>query len=542
MKLLNFTSPKDYLALIVRRKWWVLFPFFALSAGVIVLTYILPKMYVSESLVVIRPRDVPQDFVKDLIAGSTEQRLAAVEQTVLSRTHLVQILHEFEEDLPEYRRFNLDQKVEKLHGKIKVDFEAEKRGNVQLPVTYFRISYQNRNPELAQKIAKKLTSLLIDEDNRARSDKVFGTTEFLQGELSKVSDALNQSETNLQKLKARHRFELPENQEGNLRTLDRLALTKQSNAEAIDRSQTFRLTLERQISETPATLPQQGQMAAPPKENPLIAEYQAKRNQLDELTAKYKADYPDVQTARIQLEKLKAKLSPEELEALENPAGAASEANTAKPAVPNPIYQQLLAQLEGVKTELALREREKKQVEEAIAVYNQRVANGPQSEQELEAVMRQNADLKKQYDELKTHLAEAKLAESLESRQKGSQFQVVDEANYPLAPTKPSKTAIALGGIAASLLIGIVIAFVADISTQKIWTPSEVEALLGMTVLAEIPEILTTTDLVVARKKRYTFIASSVALAAVYGLCLYGVYVKQGFILRHLDTVIQKFY
>src|SRR5262249_52771214 len=144
--------------------------------------------------------------------------------------------------------------------------------------------------------------------------------------------------------------------------------------------------------------------------------------------------------------------------------------------------------------------------------YNQRVANGPISEQELEAVMRQNADLKKQYDELKTHLADAKLAESLESRQKGSQFQVVDEANYPLAPTKPSKAAIAFGGMAVSLLISIAIAFIADISTQKIWTPSEVEALLGITVLAEIPQILTNSDLVVARKKRYTFIASSVAL------------------------------
>src|SRR5689334_19818995 len=120
MKLLNFSGPKDYLALLVRRKRWILFPFLALSSAVLFLTYILPKMYVSEALVVIRPRDVPQDFVKDLIAGSTEQRLAAIEQTVLSRTILVQILHEFEDQLPEYRRYNMDEKVAKLHSQIKV--------------------------------------------------------------------------------------------------------------------------------------------------------------------------------------------------------------------------------------------------------------------------------------------------------------------------------------------------------------------------------------------------------------------------------------
>src|SRR5262245_60057416 len=97
MKGLHFSSPQDYLALLVRRKWWVLLPFLALSSLAILLTSALPKMFVSETLILIRPRDVPEDFVKDLIAGSTEQRLTAIQQTVLSRTNLVAILHEFED-------------------------------------------------------------------------------------------------------------------------------------------------------------------------------------------------------------------------------------------------------------------------------------------------------------------------------------------------------------------------------------------------------------------------------------------------------------
>jgi len=222
MKRLNFTSAQDLLALFIRRRWWLVWPFVALSAAVALFTYMLPMVYVSDTLILIRPRDVPNEFVKDLIAGTTEQRLSAIEQRVLSRTNLVQILNEFDGQLPEYQRLNMDDKVSKLRDMIKISFDVDKRMGAPLPVTYFHVSYQNRGPELAQKIASKLASLFIEQDNRAREDQVFGTTEFLNAELDKVGVQLKESETKLKELKERRRYELPDQLEANLRTLDRL--------------------------------------------------------------------------------------------------------------------------------------------------------------------------------------------------------------------------------------------------------------------------------------------------------------------------------
>src|SRR5215510_14925924 len=105
----GLSSPQDFLALLVRRKWWVVFPFVALSGAVAVLTHFLPKIYVSQTLILVRSRDVPADFVKDLISGTAEQRLKAIEQTVLSRTNLVQVLREFGDRLPEFSRLNMDE-------------------------------------------------------------------------------------------------------------------------------------------------------------------------------------------------------------------------------------------------------------------------------------------------------------------------------------------------------------------------------------------------------------------------------------------------
>src|SRR4029079_1865473 len=107
MKLLNLNGPQAVMALMVRRKWWIIVPFIGLSAAVALLTYMLPKMYVSQSRILIRPRDVPTDFVKDLVAGTTEQRLSVIAQTVLTREHLVQILNSSLNDVPEFRNLNM---------------------------------------------------------------------------------------------------------------------------------------------------------------------------------------------------------------------------------------------------------------------------------------------------------------------------------------------------------------------------------------------------------------------------------------------------
>jgi len=533
MKGLSLNGTQDYLALLVRRKWWILIPFIALSSAVAVLTYILPKSYVSDTLILIRPRDVPNDLVRDLIAGTTEQRLSAIEQTVLSRTNLVQVLREFDSGLVDYRRLNMDEKVLKLRSEIKVAFELEKRMGVPLPVTYFRISYQNRNPELAQKIAGKVAFLFVEQDNQAREAQVFGTTEFFTSEIAKIADQLKASDATLKELKQRRRFELPDQLETNLRTLDRLGLQKQANAEALDRYATIRLNLERQIAETQPVLPRTG-VGAPNSVigNP-IEEYRKAKLKYDELSIKYTSKHPDVQNAKAELDKLKAQISPEDL-ALVDKGELKSD------TIPNPIYQSLTAQLHEVTTEFQIRENEKKFIEAEIQKYNQRIQNAPQGEQEIADVLRQNTDLNKQYEEMKNKLAQAKLSESLESRQKGSQFVIVDPANYPLAATKPVKSTIFLAGMSISLVIGLIVALVADLLAQKVWKQSDLESMLGLTVLAEIPTIITNSDLEIARKKRLIHGISFLAIGAAYTVGLYFIYLKQAAVLRGLNPIIQK--
>src|SRR5207249_1901195 len=212
-------------------------------------------------------------------------------------------------------------------------------------------------------------------------------------------------------------------------------------------------------------------------------------------------------------------IPPEDFIRAEQPAGAA-----APPVMtPNPVYQNLTSEMRKLKTEIDIREREKIWIESEIAKYSERVRNAPAREQDMSEVLRVNTELKKQYEDLKDKLGQAKLSQSLESGQKGSQFVVVDPANYPLSPTKPNKPLVVLVGIAISLGIGVSLATVMDVLNQKIWSQTEIEQLYDIPALAEIPEIVTDADLSSARKKRLTHAPFAFVADISYIGCLYSV-------------------
>ncbi len=539
---IGINGAQDFLALVVRRKWWVIFPFIALSCAVGVITFVLPKTYVSEALVLIRPRDVPEDFVKDLIAGTAEERVRAIQQTVESRTNLLSILREFADDLPEFKRLNMDEQVLKLRNQINISFQLEKSDGKTLPLTYFRISYQNQNPELAMKIAGKLTALFIEQDNQARESQVVGTTEFLAAELSKVSEELNQSEAQLKEVKSARQFELPSQLDTNQKALDRLGTDKKTNAEAMDRSEAAQLSLENQLAQTPEMISKPA-MASQAKsvDPPVIDEYRKASAEYDQAAAKFTSKHPEVQGAKAKLDRLKARMTPEQLIlATSEVSDGKSTVPSADTMMPNQLYQSLLSQLNQVKTDLEIRRKEKVWIESEIAKYSRRIEDTPNAEQAIADVVRQNDDLKKQYEGLKSKLAEARLSESLESKQKGTQFFVVDPANYPLSPDKPNKLAVFFGGSILSLLFSIAVAAVVDVSRQRIWTQSEIEAFWGVPVLVEIPSIVTDTDLAAEKKRGMAFAFTALFASGLYSAAMYVLYLKHGFILRALDPVLQK--
>jgi succinoglycan biosynthesis transport protein ExoP len=527
---IGITNKEDFIALIVRRKWWIMLPFLALSGVGILLTYCLPNTYVSQTLIQVRPREVSETYVVDLIAGSSQQRLRSIEQTILSRTNMVAILDEFGHRLIDSDSQSIDQRVGRLSEQIDITFQTASGRNGD-EILSFNIAYQNQDPGLAQEIAQKLATLFILQDARARETQVSGNTEFFAGELAKVEQELALAEAQLEAVRRRNRFTLPEQFDANVSRLDQLLSQQQANEEALDRYVTNRMNLERQISETPQTLAA-AEVEVTTVVDPTVADYRAAKTAYDDLIAKgYTADHPSVRTALLRLENLEAQL----------PAGTDTATATAPAGpVPNPAYSALLSQLQVVQTELRIREEQRQELDAQIRDYSRRVENTPAAQQELSEVLRRYNDVQAEHDELQEILSDMQLSQSLEDVQKGAQFEIVDPANYPDAPTKPNKLSLFLGSIFGSFGLALAFAVVVDVLRQKVWTQAEIENFWGVEVLIDIPQILTDDDLADRRKAQAALAASSVVGTCAYLFCLYFIYIVHEAIFWQFDPLIQQ--
>ena len=107
-----------------------------------------------------------------------------------------------------------------------------------------------------------------------------------------------------------------------------------------------------------------------------------------------------------------------------------------------------------------------------------------------------------------------------------------------LPTNRPLLLILGLGGC---LGFGAVIGFLVDFATQKFWTFAEVEKLLGLPVLAEIPEILTEDELaLVKRRKTFRTVTAStlVVLMLCAGTILYSSTEFRSFAAKHLDRLV----
>lgn len=499
MKKLVIKEPVDVLLMVARRKWWALLAFLPLAAATVLVALLLPSVYVSETLVLVESRDAPNDIVRDLVTLDTSERLVAVQQKILSRTNLSRILNEFASGFDEWRRLNEAQQIERLRGRINIEITTGRRGRETL-VPYFNISYSDTDPVLAQKVTARLAELFIYEDSKTREEQVFGLKEFLQKELDKQSIELQRVEAQLAELKERYRYELPEQLDTNLRTLDRLNEQLKSLDEQRSRYLTAKLEIEQRLSETSPVISREQirrQALSATAPNPLVVQYRQKEAQLRELQSRYTDRHPDIARLQTELEKLREVIPPEDLLEVDPVLQAQAEVINE----PNPVHQQLTSQLASINTELRINEQRQEEIRRDLLRYAKRVENTPRREQEIFALQRQYEGLSAKYRDLEAKLSDAQLTESLESAQKGEKLEIVDSASFPLNPAKPNRLLVVLGGLGIALAVSVGLALAVEFLDQKIWTPSEVTQLLGLPLIGEIPEILSPTE-ISARSRR----------------------------------------
>ncbi len=479
-------SINDYLSVIRRRKWMIIGIVLAALAIGGTLCVVLPKSYRSNTLIVVENQRVPEDYVKGVVTNAPQDRLATIQQLVLSRSILGRVIEEFNLQDPEQ---DLGIVMESIRRRITITTTREHA---------FMLSFAHSNPITAQKVTARLAELFIEQNLKTREQLVNEANEFLQHELITAQKELEVQEKAISEFKLNHMGELPGQMEANLRALDRLQAEMTATLETVSRFNDRISQLDKAIKEYesgelsasstgPIGVQQAGGLSRPADAR--IARIKELERSLANLSAIYKDTYPDIIHLKQEIAKLKAQPTEEgDQKAVREETGNGK--HTEKKHV-DPYYRDLLHQRSDIKAELATIKERQERIAREIRQYEARVEHTPMREQQLASLTRDYENMQKNYQALLERRLNARMAENLERRQKGEQFRIIDPAHLPTFPESPDVLKI----MAVSLLAGCGLGFSSALLVENMRSGfrhgEEVERLLGIPVLAEIPSFQT---------------------------------------------------
>jgi len=472
---------EDYVSILRRR--WPLIVLLAVIGGALGFgaARFLPKRYTSQTLVLVEQPTVPGDYVKPVVSEDTNQRLASMQQEILSRTRLEPLIQQFGLYRDAANPVPMEDLVERLRKAVTVTPIQPMAETRSQGLPGFTISVNFNDPRLAQQICSTITSMFMEENLRLRQQQGEQTTQFLAKQLDDAKAKLDEQDAKLAAFKRRYLGSLPDEEQANLNLLTGLSSQLDAATQTLSRAQQ-----DKSFAESLLTQQLAAWQETPAGQNPETMEQQLStlQAQLAALQSKYTNDHPDVIKAKNELEALKKKMA----ETDDQKTAPKSDTPSKMPMEPTQI-QSLRAQIHQYDQVIRERTAQQEEIQQQIKLYQGRVQSSPAIEQEYKGLTRDYQTALEFYNELLKKRDQSTMAMDLERRQQGEQFQVLDPANLPDQPSFPKMNLFIPGGFGGGLALGLGLALFFEMQDTSLRSERDVESLLHLPVLAMVPAI-----------------------------------------------------
>ena len=463
----------------VRRYWWIL-PLSTVFLGGIGLgaTFVLPKRFTSQTMVLVEQPTVGPDYVKPVVTEDLNHRLASMKEQILSRTRLQPIIEKFGLYAEARGRVHIEDLVERLRAAVEIKPLEPTPGTQsrQLPGFYVDVTFDN--PQIAQQICTEITSMFLEQNARERKQQANETTSFLSKQLEEAKKNLDDQDAKFAQFKRQYLGSLPEEEQSNLNILTGMNAQLEANTQALSRAHQDKAFNESLLGQQEANW-----KASQTGQDPETAEQQlsALQNQLTSLQARYTPEYPDVIKLKRQIEELKKRMAEEPKN---NPAANGS---TQAAATEPPQIHQLRARLRQDDMNIADLTKRQGKIQDEIRLLQSRVQASPMIEQQLKELTRNYQTAQDFYKDLLKKRQNAGLAGDLESQQESEQFRVYDPPSLPDRPSFPNRVRFCGGGLGGGLALGLALLYLIAIGDKSMHTERDVELAIKLPVLALVP-------------------------------------------------------
>lgn len=533
-------SLNDYLNIARRRKYIIALTFFVLLVISFIVAMILPPVYQSEATILIEQQHIPTELIKSTVTTYADERIQLIQQQVMTVANLTKIMDKYGLYQQQRKKLSPTELVDLFKENTQVEpinADVISQGRTGKAVIAFKLIWNDRSPELAQKVSNELVTLFLNENVRARTQRAEETTTFLAEEVEKLKLEIQKIENTIAEYKQKYSESLPELLPVNLSTISRLE------------SELQQLNLqEKMLAERRISLGSQLMVTNPAVVAPSNATSPPVPSTLDELLAtetdllsKYSASHPDVQRVRRQMKMLQSQSAKSdagadaelaqarqalidlrkkysenhpdvkvmqkrvaELESNSRSQGDDSAASRAQ-NVNNPVYLQLKSELDIAQIELQNIKTQRVELQQKLQTLEANVSQSHQVERGYYELMRDLDSNKAKYQELKSKQLQAKLSQTLEEEQKGESFTLIEPPQVPKKPIKPNRLKLLFLGFIASIGGGLGMGFLKEIMDGGIRGHRMLAHISGIEPLVVIPYIKNQADLTRTRKHLINF-------------------------------------
>ncbi|HLY60734.1 MAG TPA: Wzz/FepE/Etk N-terminal domain-containing protein [Terriglobia bacterium] len=482
---------EDYLE-ILRKRWWIiLIPALLGCAGVYLFSLTLADQYTSRTLVLVEQQKVPENYVKSVDASDIGERLGTMQEQILSRTRLTPIIEKFGLFKNQKGKTSTEDMVDTLRKSIQIvpikSLVTTRDG--ELPG--FSVSFTANDAHLAQQVCAEITSMFIEESLRLQEERSVGTTDFLKSTLDQAKQSLDAQDQKLAEFQRKFVGSLPGNEQTDMTMVTSYSSQLDAVTGQLSRAEQDKAYMEsllaQQLSAWQLSQKTSGGIGEP-HQDALETQLADLQSQLVSLKAKYTADHPDVVKMEGSIAALKKRIEDNQAHAKEKTSQPNVEAGVKTPEPP--AIQQLRFQIHSQDVLIKEKTGEQARLRGQLGAAQGKLSMTPAVEKEYKEITRDYQTALQFYNDTLAKKNQSEMATSLERKQQGAQFNLMDQANLPEKPSFPNRPAFAGAGLAGGLALGFGITLLLEFRDKTLRSENDIEHFLGLPTLAMVPKIV----------------------------------------------------
>lgn len=452
---------REYWEIIVKKKSLVAIVFIVTVLAVTIYSFVATPIYEAFTTVMVRESgsSMQSMFFEGLAAGAGGGGNTAQNYIQIMKSRTV-----------------LERVVEQVGSEEITAKSLEKLITIQ-PVQgsdVLKISMESPDPELAKITVNTLTSVFMDWNRRYQQEDRRTARVFIEAQLAAAQENLTRAEERLKEYKEQERvFSLAEETVAKIEQmglmdalLTEIRITKEEMAERM-------IKVRENLAKEDETLISSTSIG----QNTFVTEYKRRLADIEIRLSSAREKYTDRHPTIVSLLAEKEDITNKLAEEVERVIGTETMSL-------NPVHRQLYATLIDLEVEtMGLGAREAALVQ-LIEAQERELDFLPARELELARLIRDAKVTEELYILLRTRYEEARISEAMQT----ADVHVIDDAILPEFPVKPRKMLNIAIGVVLGTFLGVGIAFLAEFVDNTLKTKDDVERLLGIPVLGQIPD------------------------------------------------------